>query len=81
MSYRRTMLGQGVLGSLVQMNSKFNDLINVQGLPHKNYDGDLYNEHLNRDFKVNLNQSYKRKLTYKNNLRKHQINSRMLRMF
>ena len=61
MSYRLTMLGQRVLGSRVQMDSKFNGLINVHGLPHKNDDGDLYNEHLNRDFKVNLNQSYRRK--------------------
>jgi hypothetical protein len=44
----------GVLGPRIAIDSKFNGLINLQGLRHKNYDGDLYNEHLNRDFKASF---------------------------
>ena len=46
------MVSLGVLGERVAEDTKYNGLINLQGLPHKNYAGDLYNEHINKMFKV-----------------------------
>ena len=46
------MVSLGVLGERVAKDTKFNGLVNLQGLKHKNYQGDMFNEHINKEFKV-----------------------------
>ena len=44
----------GVLGEKIMQDSTYNSLVNDQGLPNSNVEGDLKVEHQNLEFKTGL---------------------------